>query len=349
MAFAIIHVLYWVVLFFRLSPKHSVIKQTLQGLISVVVVFKNEQQNLKLLIPKLVSQDYPQFELILCDDFSDDDSFEYVNSIKDDRINAIRAVINKPGKKQALKEAITHAKGKYILVTDADCYPINDQWISSMAKHINEKQILLGYSPHENQSGWLNKFIRYETYFTALQYLSYALAKIPYMGVGRNMLYKRDLFMKSNALESSTELISGDDDIFINAEATGENTNINLDPNSYVFTHPSKTWASFLKQKNRHVTTSTVYKLHHKLLLGLYSLSHLLIYILGFWGLCFGSWQIILFSFIIVLIVKWVIAAKTMKILACKDLIPLFPLLDFMMVCYYIILAPSILFKTKSW
>lgn len=347
--FAVIHLLFWVVLFSKLSLKNDAFSSSSSAFISVVVVFKNEDQNLKQLIPKLLSQDYPYFEIILCDDFSTDGSYNYLKSIEDNKVKVIKAMQNLPGKKQALTEAVAQASGDYILVTDADCYPISDSWVSLMANHVEDKQFLLGYSPHLKSTGWLNKFIRYETYLTALQYLSYALAKVPYMGVGRNMLYKKEVFTNSNALLESSDLVSGDDDIFVNAEATGENTKIILNENSFVYTYPSKNLGAFFKQKSRHITTSTVYKLHHKILLGLYSISHFLLYSLGIYGLLSGPNQIILIVVLIVLIIKWMIASKTMSILACKDLILVFPILDFMMACYYVILAPSIFFKTKSW
>jgi len=336
-------------LFRRLRHIDSPSQGPLVVLTSVVVVFKNEIDNLKILVPKLLAQDHPNFEIVLCDDFSTDDSFRYVNNLDHPQIKVMQASVDRPGKKLALKEAIKYAKGENILLTDADCYPASNGWIQSMSARLDEKQIVLGYSPHTKKAGWLNKLIRYETFITALQYFSYALAGIPYMGVGRNLMYKKNLFISSTALEESTHLTSGDDDIFVNAVAHDNNTTINLDPKSFVHTYPSSTFAEFLKQKRRHVTTASSYKLPHQLLLGLYALSHVMVYLLFVSGLIIGNAFTITAGFLIVITIKWAIAKRAFNTLECDDLFLSFPILDFSMMLYYVLLSPATFFKTKNW
>lgn len=336
-------------MFGKLPRALTPIKDSPKLLTSVVVVFKNEIENLKILVPKLLAQEYPNFEIILCDDFSTDGSFEYVNNLNHPQVKVMQATIDSPGKKLALKEAISYAKGENILLTDADCYPASNDWIQSMSASLNEKQIVLGYSPHIKKHGWLNKFIRYETFLTALQYFSYAIVGMPYMGVGRNLLYKKSLFVSSDALDQSTKLTSGDDDIFVNAVANSNNTAINLDIESFVHTYPSDTLSGFLRQKRRHVTTATIYKLHHQLLLALYALSHVMIYLLFVLGLLSYSGFSITLAFVVVMIIKWAIARRTLDTLHCGDLILTFPILDFLMMLYYILLTPATFIKTKNW
>lgn len=127
--------------------------------------------------------------------------------------------------------------------------------------------------------GFLNKCIRYETFWTAIQYLSFAMAKLPYMGVGRNMAYKRKLFFSQNIFVKNPGLLSGDDDLFINEVATSSNTKVQLVPGSFVISSPKKTWDEWLHQKRRHISTGAHYRFKHQLLLGLNSLSHVLFYV----------------------------------------------------------------------
>lgn len=348
-ASASIHLLFWLFLFTRLITVSKASSANFESTVSVIVVFKNELNNLKQLVPKLLQQDYQNFEIILCDDFSDDGSFEYVNSLNDPRINALKASKNKPGKKAALAEAISHTTGDYVLVTDADCLPKTRAWISSMTQHLQGKKVVLGYSPHLATRGLLNKFIRFETYMTALQYLSYAVAGLPYMGVGRNMLYQKELFMTSDAFARNPKLISGDDDLFINAVANKNNTQINIDPDSFVSTHAVETWSAFFKQKRRHISASVAYKLIHKILLTIYSLSHMAIYALMLGSIFLGAFSYVLIGYLIITSIKWIIATKSMQKLSCENLIIYFPLLDFMVACYYLIMIPSSIFKPKSW
>lgn len=343
-----VHLLFWLTLFSKLITIPRQGFSDSKPKISVIVVFKNEIENLKTLVPLLLAQDYPDFEILLCDDFSSDGSFESAKTFTDSRLKVVKANKDLPGKKFALSEAVGLATGENILVTDADCRP-KKSWISSMVKHLDEGDIVLGYSPHLKGKGLLIKFIRFETYMTALQYFSYAIAGIPYMGVGRNMMYGRELFLKSNVFAKTPELISGDDDLFVNAVANRNNTRINLDPESFVSTPSVKSWSSFFKQKRRHVSASVAYKLVHKLLLSVYSFSHIASYLLIFVSIFLGSAGFVLAWFVIMMLLKWAIATITMKKLACPDLIKYFPLLDFMLVCYYLVMAPSTIFKTKSW
>ena len=344
-----IQLFYWLGLFYRIgsaTPKNSTIREIM---VSVVVVFKNEDKNLRILIPKLLDQNYPNYEIVLCDDFSTDGSGDYLSSLADPKIRTIKASEKLPGKKHALKDAIKYAQGEIILVCDADCYPATSAWIGSMIDHLGDKEIVLGYSPHIRKQGWLNSFIRYETLLTALQYFTYAIAKMPYMGVGRNMLYNRKLFLDSKALNKSSHLISGDDDIFINAVASSQNTTINLDPNSFVYTYPHESLSSFIRQKRRHISTASVYQMKHQILLALFAFSHVMFFVSGFVGL-FTSWvYYVIIIWIVITVAKWLVAARAFKILACKDLIPFFPFLDFLMSVYYMYLAPSTFFKSKSW
>jgi len=347
--FAIIQLSYWLLLFVRILGASKRSNASFQPKVSVIVVFKNERENLKKLIPLVLHQDYPNFGLVLCDDFSEDGSLDLVKSFDDPRVNAIKATKDLPGKKFALHEAVHTAEGTIILVTDADCFPGSNFWISSMINHLQEKEILLGYSPHLKSPGFLNKFIRFETYMTALQYMAYALAKIPYMGVGRNLMYTKELFAESSALQKSTKLISGDDDLLVNAIAHKNNTTVNLDPKSFMFTQPEKSWGGFYRQKRRHVSASVAYKFHHQILLALFSISHFALYI-SLALACFTVFPMsCLAGMAILTIIKWIIAAATMKRLACKDLVYYFPLLDFFMACYYVVMAPSTIFKTKNW
>ena len=83
---------------------------------------------------------------------------------------------------------------------------------------------MLGYGAYEHQKGFLNKIIRFETFIAALQYLSYALNKMAYMGVGRNLAYQKDLFYAFKGFQDHYKVISGDDDLFVNQAANKNNT-----------------------------------------------------------------------------------------------------------------------------
>jgi hypothetical protein len=208
---------------------------------------------------------------------------------------------------------------------------------------------VLGYSPYKKSTGFLNKIIRFDTFHTALQYLSYALAGLPYMGVGRNLSYKKDVFLRNKGFSAINHLPGGDDDLFINKVATKENTAIVIDPDTFTLSEPKKTFSEWFRQKTRHYTTARYYKPLHKFLLGMYSVSHLLFYPLLIVSLFF-DWRTTLSLFGIRFIVQGYIFQKTMKKLGEEDLFPLWWLLDIWMFLYYLIFSTTLWKKPRpTW
>src|SRR5205809_1099854 len=137
------------------------------------------------------------------------------------------------GKKYPLSIGIKEANHEVMLLTDADCVPASEHWIQKMQEAYHDGvEIVLGYGAYHKRPGLLNKLIRFETIHSAIQYLSYALAGTPYMGVGRNLSYKKDLFLRNKGFSSINHVPSGDDDLFINKVATKKNTKIIIDPES---------------------------------------------------------------------------------------------------------------------
>jgi glycosyltransferase involved in cell wall biosynthesis len=160
--------------------------------VSIVVCFKNEEKNISRLLDFLCEQDYPDYEIIMVDDYSDDASVEFIAAYDDPKIKLIKAGINIPGKKAALETGIKHAKNNIIALTDADCEG-NLDWLKHIVKSVPDNGCVLGYAPIYPSDSIVSIFASYESWLTGVQYLSYAILKNPYMGVGRNMAYYKDM------------------------------------------------------------------------------------------------------------------------------------------------------------
>jgi len=189
--------------------------------------------------------------------------------------------------------------------------------------------------------------VRWECYHAALQYLSYALAGVPYMGVGRNLSYKKSIFYRNKGFSAHNNIPGGDDDLLVNAAANKKNTKINIDKNSFVLTKPVEKWSQWKRQKKRHYTTGKFYKKSHQLLLGLYSLTHFLCYPLFIAALILFNWEMVLIVFGVRLLLQTIVHYIAMHKLDEKDLFPYFILFDIWMFFYYIIFAPSLFKKPE--
>jgi len=285
----LIQISFYAFLFGRFSYSKSIKGNNHSFPVSIIVCAKNEGENLKKHLPLLALQNYPDFEIVLVDDASTDDSLEIMNQFKAEYSSKNRSVqilslANKTskGKKEALTLGINKAKHKYLLLTDADCYPVSKNWITEMTSHFSiDKTIVLGYGAYRKiENSFLNKLIRFETLLTAIQYFSYAKTGKAYMGVGRNMAYLKEEFTKAEGFSKHKNTVSGDDDLLIGQIATAQNTAICSTKNSFTISEPETNCKDWIGQKRRHITTSFEYKIFHKFLLGLFYISQILFWLL---------------------------------------------------------------------
>jgi len=281
--FFLIQLLFILLIFFRITVKGKRELASNEGKpVTVIVCARNEEQNLVNFVPKILEQDYERFELLLINDRSWDETWDVMEALaaKDERIKLVNIPdAGKDGyaKKFALTIGIKAAKYDQLLFIDADCYPSSKNWLSKMAGQFStEKKIVLGVGAYEKDKGFVNKAVRFETCNIALTYLSFAKAGVPYMGVGRNLAYKNELYDSIRGFKNHYHVKSGDDDLFVNEAATKNNTTICLDPEATTFSIPEKNFKDWFRQKRRHLTTGHFYRGYHKLLLGLWPLSYLL-------------------------------------------------------------------------
>ncbi len=323
--------------------------QSQQHPVSVVICARDEDENLARNLPGVLVQQYPStHEVVVVNDNSVDDSKYILQELKKTfkSLNPVELSQEAKlisGKKYPLSIGIREAKHEVLLLTDADCVPASEHWIRKMQDGYGDgKEIVLGYGAYHKTRGLLNKLIRFETFHTALQYLSYALAGIPYMGVGRNLSYKKSLFLRNKGFSSINHIPSGDDDLFINKAATKTNTAVVIDPEAITRSIPKTTWRGWLRQKSRHYTTAKFYRPKHKFLLGLYFVTQFIYYPLFAAALLFYDWRWALAVFGLRFLFQGFVLWKSMKKMGEKDLWPWYLFLDMWMFFYYIIFAPAL-------
>ena len=341
------------VAFYKATPK----QQSQTHPVSVIVCCRDDAASLARNLPGILVQKYPTtHEVIVVNHNSQDETRYLLDEFKKtfkqlNPVNLEHEAKGIPGKKYPLSIGIKEAKHETLLLTDADCVPASEFWLNKMQDGYRaDTEIVLGYGAYHKKKGLLNKVIRFETFHSAIQYLSYAMAGIPYMGVGRNLSYKREVFLRNKGFSSLNHTPGGDDDLFINQVANKKNTEVVIDPESFTLSEPKKTWGDWFRQKNRHFTTAKYYKPKHKLLLGLYTSSLFLFYPLFIASFFVTSWQLTVGVFALRFLSQAYVYYKCMQRLDEKDLWPLWWLLDLWMILFYCIFAPALWKKPKtSW
>lgn len=305
---AIIHQLYFYLRYIRKGAQKTVssnadtLAENLPG-VSVIVCARNEEDNLQNYLHTLINQDYPTFEVIVVDDGSEDNTHNILEQYaqKSDKLYhtfvpcGARVISSK---KLALTIGIKAAKYDYILLTDADCRPESRQWIREMMSGFTSPQteLVLGFGPYFEHKGLLNHLICYDTLFSGLQYMGMAKCGHPYMGVGRNMAYRKDTFFANNGFHGLLCTRAGDDDLFVNKIATSNNTNVVCNPDALTWSPAKYTWREWFHQKRRHLSVSHLYQTRNKLRISIEPFTRGLVYLLLIsciaYGVSSGQWII---------------------------------------------------------
>ncbi len=332
----LIQLIFHLGIFSRFAFRKPVAISDASNPVSVIICARNEADNLEMYLPLILTQDYPDYEVVVVNDCSTDNTEDVLEKFKSEyprlRVTTIREDKKfTHGKKIAVTIGIKSAKNDNLLFIDGDCKPESNQWLKLMSRHFTDKvSIVLGYGGYFSQPGFLNKYIRYDTMMIALQYFSFALCKIPYMGVGRNLGYKKSLFYGGSGFSRHFHLASGDDDLFVNENATKTNTAIEFSHESHTRTAAKESFNKWYFQKKRHLTTSRLYKPLHKFLLGIEPLSRFIFYA-SFLAMLVNPvylpWALILFAFRLLALL--LITKKTMNRLNEKNLLVYSFLFDF--------------------
>lgn len=355
--FAFVQLLYLLIFSIAIAKKRPVSGHASPP-VSVLVCAHDEEENLKLLVPELLKQDYPDFEVIVVNDRSNDNTYDLLRELSqaDDRLKMVN-VKDTPshvnGKKYAITLGIRAASNDWILLTDADCKPVSDTWIRSMSQSFtDDAQFVLGFAPYQTTAGFLNHFIRFETIITALQYLSLALMRSPYMGVGRNLAYRKSLFLEKKGFNNYLHVIGGDDDLFVNQHANGKNTRVHIAAEAITTSAPEKTWTDFFYQKIRHLSVGKYYRGKHKWVVGAFKISWVFTLLVG--AVCLALfWQnhILAGAVAGVLICRWILLGVAISCLLKRAgltfTFALIPVLDIVYPIYYISTGLTALFTKK--
>lgn len=294
--------IFLIIRYFYPIGKHRPVESNSTPPVSVIVCAKNEAENLQHNLPSILEQNYPEFEVIVMDDHSTDQTSEVMEKLLRSYPNLIwqkasAGIEKKPGKKWALREAIQKATFDHLLLTDADCRPVTANWIRHMSAVFSEKiKIVLGVGDLKTPKGFYGSLVGYETCLTAMTYLGFANAGMPYMGVGRNLAYRKSLI--TDCEQKGLNIASGDDDLFIQSVANSGNTGVCLHPESKTTSAAPDGFRNWTIQKARHYKTARYYSLKsimllsfikvsiyapHFLLLALFAIDHYVMYASAIW------------------------------------------------------------------
>jgi cellulose synthase/poly-beta-1,6-N-acetylglucosamine synthase-like glycosyltransferase len=357
LAVTAIQILFWTMGIARLVAHRDIPVGKNELPVSLVICARNEAENLRKHLSLWLEQDYPDFEIILVDDSSTDDTPVILGEMQQQYPQRLRIVQHEkkkgdlPGKKAALLKGIEMARHPILLFTDADCAPASADWMKRMVAPFEaEQELVLGYGPLREHPGWVNRWSRYESVHTAITYLTAASWQLPYMGVGRNLAYLRNLAKKYNNTATHKDLPGGDDDLFVNGLPKGIKAALVIDAEAWCWSEAPSSWQEWYRQKTRHFQTGIRYQTGDKIRLAVQAFSHFSHYVLAF--VLIGQFPLAVLSCLLVrAVVLGIAAARLWPRLGQSSLLPWFLVLDLLHLGYYLLFSPVIfgLQRSRKW
>jgi len=344
----VINLAFWLFLFSGFSRHRQAGFNLPEKKVWLVLVVRNEYNNLKNNLQALLRQNTKHYKTMIIDDGSTDETFPWLQKLKESYDHlSIKRIEESVGKKKALHDSLLVPESSCVIFTDGDCTCSSSEWLNLMLSAFGERhQMVLGYGPLNRKKTLISIFARYETFLTALQYFSYALAGIPYMGVGRNLAYTSEILKSTGGFSAHLDLLSGDDDLMVNAVARKNNVGIQTDPKSFMYSDPPENLSAFIRQKRRHITTSVRYKMKHQVLLAVFSFTHVVFYFSLFLIEPLTAFGLLAVRIILILSFNYRAFVKLKE----SDLLWWFPVLDFLMAVYYLTMSFSFIVpRKKSW
>ncbi len=305
--------------------KHNNAPITEYPKVSVIICAKNEEYNLENFLPLVLEQDYEDYEVIVVNDGSWDNSIELLNDLQKKYPHLYHTSIPQDSrvvshKKLAITVGVKAAKNEILVFTDADCRPMTPYWLKEMSSTFtDETEYVLGYGGYYEKKGILGRIISFDTLFIAMQYFGFAHRGLPYMGVGRNIAYRKSTFIRQKGFAGFLHIPSGDDDLLVNSFGNKHNTRIKCNYESKTLSVPEPTFKDWFHQKSRHLSTVDAYTSKSKTLIGLEPMARGIMYAVALTMLIIGGISPLSFAVLgTVFLIKYIIQLIVINITAKK-------------------------------
>ena len=253
--------------------------------VSVIVYAKNDAEHLEVFLSSILSQNYPDFDVIVVNDGSTDETRDVVTRLESEYDNLYQTYIPDEArslsrKKLALTVGIKAAKHDIVMLTNANCEPEGSDWLTYMMRNFVEGvDIVAGYAYIDGEGQRKRRYVAYDRLMFTLRYVSYILLHKTYMAEGYNLAYRKDLFFRNKGFSKHLNLHYGDDDLFINEVATADNTRIELSPESRMIIHYENNFKAWRELKLRYDFTAAYLKTGSKFVFGFERMTVYLFYV----------------------------------------------------------------------
>lgn len=266
--------------------------------VSVILTVRNQAVQLRHNLPFILEQDYENFEVIVVNDASDDDTEEVLQELEM-RYPHLHHSFIPPGsrhishKRLCLTVGFKAARNEWILLTEPDCRPQSVYWLRSMSRHFRPSaQIVLGYANYILGKSYLKRKTFFFNLYHQLQYLPWATRHKAYRCNPANLAYRRSFFMSHKGFADDVNLLGGAAELLVNRHSTPENTEVCFMPESKVLCGNISSARQWKFMRNTYMETRRHFKhaVGYRLLFNLKQLIVPLFYCCATLAICWSVW-----------------------------------------------------------
>ena len=257
--------------------------------VSVIVCAHNDAERLSLLLPALLGQDYPEFEVVVVDNGSKDDTSSLLRMMEQQyehlrfsEIGGEPAFVNTTYFAETI--GIKSARYDLLVFTDASCRPTGPGWLASMQRAFSRKtDFVLGNCFVSRRPGMLNRLIRYDRFFHLVMGFGLSRMVRPHLGFGGNIAFRKQVFFEHSGFVRVAHMPVGNTPVYLSEAARRTDTTVMLQPESYMEEEPADTWKGWSLADGKHQRAFRCHPFVIRLLYALELLSRLLFYVTCAW------------------------------------------------------------------
>ena len=195
---------------------------------SIIVPSRNYEENLRELIPTLLEQDYPEFEVVVVDDCSYDATEWYLNELKlqSNKLKTSRIIQETDFPNAlAITIGIRAASNEWLIFLNPLCRVSGKDWLKSFAEELNPKsEAAFGFVNYTNSYGSMRKFIKYENFDSFILYGSARYLGLSMPITDMNVAYKREQFLSRRGFAAVLDSPFSENELYLNKISNRSNS-----------------------------------------------------------------------------------------------------------------------------
>lgn len=236
--------------------------------VSILVYSHNEAESLARNLPVLLSQNYPNYEVIVLDDNSRDGTQDVLTMMDQRSDRFFHSRIDEKARamshrKLAVLLGTKAAHYDLILMTHAECLPSSADWVGNMVRHFANPavEIVLGPVVYERRSNFLSRFCEFDLLQRLLMMLGITLSVKPFAGWGQNLAFRKSTFYanRSQGFQRHLKIQPGEDDLFVADVAREGNVAVEFQSASVVSDQSKPLFLSWSMERLNRGFTSRLY------------------------------------------------------------------------------------------